>query len=131
MISIAKNAFYQISLDKKKNRIYMKMCGTWDSNEQVPQYLHHVKAAIRELDSGFSVVTDIRELDDYSIDLHDVQIRAQRLLMEGGIYQLAEIHNGNDPMTDLAIALAYKSKISLNIFERKADAEAWLDESLE
>lgn len=128
MVEIAKNSFYHISLNTDKNRIYMKMCGTWETKSQVPHFLKDITLALATVKPGFSVVSDIRELEECSIDAQELHVQWQKQSVEAGILQLAEIHKLNDPVSELAISLAYESKISLNIFENEADAEAWLDD---
>ncbi|MFC6999104.1 hypothetical protein [Rufibacter roseus] len=128
MVTIADTPFYQITVDETKNRIYMKMFGVWEFLDQVPDYLTHVKEALTKVSPGFSIVTDIREMEDYSFEVQELHIAAQKLIVAAGLLHLAEVHNLNDPSSEVAIAVAQESKINLNIFQTLEEAEAWLDE---
>lgn len=106
----------------------MTLTGAWESVEQVSGFLTHIQEALNEVSPGLSVISDIRELQECSLEVQDIHVQAQKLAVAAGLHQLAEIHKLNDPVSELAKAVANESNINLNIFQTPEEAEAWLDE---
>ncbi|MGV3538722.1 MAG: hypothetical protein ACO1OQ_02870 [Rufibacter sp.] len=128
MVTIAKNPYYHIQVDKAKNRIFFKIKGGWSHEAEVPQFIEHWKEAISYIRPGFFILSDIREAKEHTPQVRHLHIQAQRMLIEAGLAQIAEVHSLNEPGSDHAIDLAQESKIPLNIFDNLQDAEAWLAE---
>ncbi|MBC3541116.1 hypothetical protein ACFSC6_02965 [Rufibacter sediminis] len=128
MKKIAHNHFYYIQVDQKKNILYLALTGCWNSPEEVPFYITHIKEALAFMKPGFSILTDIRELEEYAPSVRQVQVIAQKMMVAAGIYQLAEVHQLNNAINQLAMDMAKESRIPLNIFDSLEDAEAWLEE---
>ncbi|ALJ00137.1 hypothetical protein DC20_15615 [Rufibacter tibetensis] len=88
----------------------------------------HLKEALGLVKPGFSILTDLRYLEEYSPSIRQMHIEAQKLTIEAGICQLAEVHDLKTSINQLAMAMAEESGIPLNIFDSMQDAEAWLSE---
>ncbi|RNI23011.1 hypothetical protein [Rufibacter latericius] len=127
MIQIAYTPFYQMKVDRKRNRIFIKVEGCWNTPEEVPFYFLHLEEALACLTPGFSILTDIRGLEEYSPAVRRMHIEAQKLTVAAGISQLAEVHHSNTPVNQLSMFIAEESKIPLNIFDSLEDAEDWLE----
>ncbi|WP_207431460.1 hypothetical protein [Sabulibacter ruber] len=128
MVTIANNGFYLFRVDPAKNTIYMAITGIWPGGEEIAQYLSHLKEALALVRPGFAVLADLREMEEAPMAVQQMHVQAQRLTVEAGISQLAEIHELNNPGSEQAIAMARESNIPLNIFDDPADAEAWLSD---
>ncbi|WP_190300519.1 hypothetical protein [Rufibacter hautae] len=128
MVKIAHTPFYQIKVDQEKNRIILNIKGCWNTPEEVPFYTIHLKEALALVKPGFSILTDLRKLDEYSPVVRLMHIEAQKLTVAAGIYQLAEVHDLKKPVNLLSVGMAEESKIPLNIFDSMQDAQAWLEE---
>jgi hypothetical protein len=128
MHTIAQNSFYQLAVHQEKNRMYLKVAGTWSHVQEVPLYLQHLKEALALVKPGFSIITDIRELEFYSPVVKQMHLKAQKMTVKAGIFQLAEVHYPHTTVNELSVSMAQESKIPLNIFDSMEDAEAWLDD---
>ncbi|WP_181307135.1 hypothetical protein [Rufibacter sp. XAAS-G3-1] len=128
MVVIAQTPFYLLRVDRERNRILLNLSGSWNSPEEVPFYLLHLKEALAFVKPGFSVLTDSRVLEDYAPAVRQLHIDAQKMTVEAGISQVAEVHELKNSVNQVIIAIAEESRIPLNIFDSLEDADAWLTE---
>ena len=128
MVKIAQNPYYIIKVDEGKNRILLNICGGWGGETEVSQYLEHWDLALRLVQPGFTILSDIREAKEHSPEVRWLHLEAQRKTLNAGLAHVAEVHRLNESGSDYAIDMAQESKIPLNIFDNVADAEAWLEE---
>ena len=128
MVLIAQTPFYLLRVDKGRNRILITLTGSWNTLEEVPFYLLHLKEALSLVKPGFSILSDSRELEEYSQAVRQMHIEAQKLTVAAGIFQLVEVHQLKKSINQMIIAMAEESKIPLNIFDSLEDADAWLSE---
>jgi hypothetical protein len=129
MVIIAQTPLYHLKVEREKNRIYLNLLGTWNKPEEVPFYLVHLKEALDLVRPGFSILTDSRVLEEYAPSVRQLHIDAQKMTIKAGISQVAEVHESNNSVNQVIVAIAEESKIPLNIFDSIEDADAWLSET--
>ncbi len=126
MKQIAKNNFYEIGVNKPKNRIYIKVKGFWNKRSEVSNYPTDIRRASKEVSDGFAVVADLREMKTPSREIDSIHQKAQAILVQAGLERTAEILNS--AITKLATKrYAKKSQMKKKEFNSVEDAEKWLD----
>ncbi|GGK85079.1 hypothetical protein ACD591_19880 [Rufibacter glacialis] len=128
MSIIAQNLFYQMQVERERNLIIIEAKGCWNSPEEIPFYLLHLKESLSLVQPGFSVLFDLRQLEEFSHAVRFYRVEAQKLMLSAGICQLVEVHDLSKTMSLLSMAIAEETGIPLNIFDCLQDARAWLSE---
>ena len=126
---VAKNEYYEMEVDKEKNRSYSKYIGYWESVDAVPNYLEDIKAVIRRLKPGFTTVIDLREMKIPHPEVINLMIEAQRVGEDAGFSKSARVVLA--PLEKLAtkrIVNVANVKEKSREFNSVEEAEAWLDE---
>lgn len=127
MKEIAANDFYEISIDNRKNRLYLTVKGFWKELSQVPNYLVDLKKAGENLEPGFTIVTDLRTMKLPATTVASLHVQAQKLLVDLGLDRTAEVV-GEAILLELQLKrYAEQSAMSKAEFNTKEEAEAWLD----
>ncbi len=126
MIQIAKNDYYELNVDKEKNRMYLKIIGFWTSKEVVPEYLLDIEKATKSVTRGFTIVSDLRGMNTPPKAIGALHEQAQRYLVLAGLDKTAEI------VSSAILKLATKkyattSQMAKKEFDNLSDAEKWLD----
>jgi len=126
---VAKNEYYEMEVDKEKNRSYSKYIGYWESVNAVPNYLEDIRAVIRRLKPGFTTVIDLREMKIPHPEVINLMIQAQGIGEDGGFSKSARIVLA--PLEKLAtkrIVNEANVKEKSREFNSVEEAEAWLDQ---
>ena len=126
--AIAKNEYYEMEVDKKKNRSYSKYMGYWQSVDAVPNYLEDIKATIQWLNPGFTTLIDMREFKIPHPEVMNLMLEAQALGDNAGFSKSAIVVLA--PLEKLATKRIVKEgnvKEKSREFNSVEEAEAWLD----
>lgn len=123
---IASNGFYSVSVDKLKNRLHVYLAGTWMQADQVPNWLDDVRAGLRLISPGFTVLTNSTNLR--GVLRLDLIVEAQQLILSARPGKTALIY---DPKKIVAKTLmgaaAQDSGLVSEQFSDPLQAEAYLD----
>ncbi len=126
---IASNEFYEIEIDKDRNRIYLTVQGYWKSLMEVRSYLRDIRTAVAGLSAGFTIVTDLTQARTPSEETSELHIKAQAYLINAGLARTAEIHP-ESTVTRMALnRYAQTSGMSKGVFSTLEEAEAWLEKN--
>ena len=127
--TIAVNEYYEISIDRDKNRAYMVFRGFWKNLDMVPDIEKDLTAYPKILKPQFTTLLDLREFKTPGPDVMEKFIKIQQENAKHEYYKAARIVT--QPLEKLAADRVGKEA---NIQEKTAffnsmeEAEAWLDE---
>jgi len=124
---IASTPLYSLQIDKGKNRMYVTYKGAWLKPGRVPDYVKHVGDAVSQLTSGFTVLSDWREME--SVFVTDVLEEGQKQAIAAGISKVARVYSKPTFKEIQAESISQRTGINSKVFYDIAEAEAWLDES--
>jgi len=124
---IRENKQYKIAVSVDKNRAYLTIFGFWRNPEAVPDYIADWSKAIGRLKSGFTLLTDAREMKTHPQEVRKLHEQAQALLLKGGVKKVAELVK--DDVAEMQLdAVAKTTQFPKKNFRDAAMAELWLDE---
>jgi len=126
---IAKNEYYEIEVNREKNRSYSKYKGYWKSIDVVPNYLNDCRELARRLKPGYETLVDLREFKIPPPEVMEVLLEAQKIDDEAGFSKSARIVER--PLEQLAskrISNEANVKEKSREFNSVEEAEAWLDQ---
>lgn len=131
MQTITKNSFYQISVNKNKNRFYVKIIGLWDTPGIIPQYIEHIRIAVGELASHFTAVLDLSDMKSHPKYVEEQAHQAASLIaIKKGLSLSVQILP-QDPEAKLQIErIAQNLGKQILSFEDIETAERFLDMSM-
>jgi len=78
---IAKNEYYEIEVDREKNRSYSKYKGYWKSVDAVSEYLNDIQRMIGKLKPNFTTLLDIRDETGFKVpppEVINLMVEAQK-----------------------------------------------------
>jgi hypothetical protein len=128
MAQIASTPFYSINADTGKNRIYYTITGTWKSPSDVPNYLEDIKKAVRQVKSGFTILTDLTHAKTAMPEIKKLHEQAQSILISAGLSKVAEVFPEKDYILKMQVdKIAQATKMVKKEFINKKEAEEWLD----
>jgi len=123
---IASNGYYSVSVDATLNRLHLYLAGTWVRADQVPNWLHDVKAGLHLLSPGFTLLTNCTRL--HGVLRLDFIVQAQRLIVEAGLGKAANIYNPRKIVAKTFVeAAAEDAGLTVKQFVDPLEAEAYLD----
>ena len=126
---IANNEYYEMEVDRDKNRSYSIYRGYWESVDAVPHYLDDLRGVIKRLKPGFTTIIDLREMKIPHPDVMKLLIEAQEIGEKSGFSRSARIVL--TPLEKLAtkrIVSEASEKEKSREFNTVEEAEKWLDE---
>jgi len=126
-ITIAKNDFYTISIDKQKNRGYLILKGKWETSSGLENYISYIKAGVSELKSNFTLLVDLTQYTGTSSELYSIHIDALKLAVNSGLKRVAEVFGHNPLLKVLFECYAKESGANTMEFTDAQQAERWLD----
>ncbi len=128
MQNIVQDQYFEIAIDTTINRLYLKLIGFWPSAEAVAHYVPALEKALSNVRSGYTLLTDLREMKTHPAELKQIHIEAQDLLIKKGLLQTAEIVSSSfvEFQTD---AISKNTNMPLKQFQNEEDAVAFLNES--
>lgn len=125
---IAKTDFYEISVDKAKNRWYFKIKGTWERTAQVSNYLADANKGLSQLARGFTVLADLTQMGPPSAEVASLHEGVQKRIVALGGTKTAEVVAPEALVKAALDKIAQQSQMGRRQFGSRAEAEAWLDE---
>ncbi len=127
MHQIAQTPFYILSVDPIKNRVYSSKIGFWQDVFDSPHFLEHIRQVLKQVFKGFTILSDLTQLQIMSHDWVEIVIEAHKLFVEAGCAGKAEIAPETAVARLQCKRIAEGSGIQKQEFANKAEAEAWLD----
>jgi hypothetical protein len=127
MHEIAKTPFYTLSVDPIKNRLYSCKFGFWHDMSHRADFIQNIEKAITRLFKGFTILSDLSQLQVMSHEWTELVIETQKKLIEAGCSWEAEISPQTEIAKIQASRIATCSGIRKRGFTRKDEAEIWLD----
>ena len=128
MINIAKNEFYELSVDKSKNQITWTIKGYWKDISVVPNFNSDWKKATDQVSRGFTILGDLTTMKPFPPDVAKLNEQKQKELMELGCKKVAQVNQ--NPIAVMQINRVTKESgmdSILQAFENENDAIKWLD----
>jgi len=126
---IAVNEYYEIYIDRDKNRAYMVFRGFWKNLEMMPDIEKDLTAYPKILKPQFTTLLDLREFKTPGPDVMEKFIKIQQENAKYEYYKAARIVT--QPLEKLAADRVGKEadmKEKTAFFNSLEEAEAWLDE---
>ena len=125
--TIARNDYYTIDIDEKKNRLYLTIVGYWKSRDVVSNYIGDLVNASGKLSPNFTVLTDVTQMKTPHQSVVSLHLEAQKVLLEAGLKKTAELV-GADAIVKMSLGrFSNESGMPKGTFDNKQEAEAWLD----
>lgn len=129
LTSIAKNQYYDIACNPDKNRMYLRIKGYWKKEEDVSNYVEHIRQGGEQLKPGFNLMVDLREMKTPPIAMNVIHEKAQLTLMNLGLDRTAEIIPKSDiVLKNVTESISERSKMKKRQFTDPKEAELWLAE---
>ena len=129
---IAHNKYYEIEVDREKNRSYSTYKGFWESVDAVSEYLNDIEKLTKSLKPGFTTLLDIRDETGFKVPPQDViklLIEAQKKFESAGFSKSARVVTRPlEKLTSKRVGTEADVKEKVREFNSMAEAEAWLDE---
>lgn len=123
---IASNGYYSVSVDTELNRLHLYFAGTWVRADQVPNWLDDVKAGLRLVSPGFTLLTNCTKL--HGVLRLDFIVEAERLILEAGLERAAQLYNPKRIVAKtLMEAAAEDAGLQVKQFVDPLEAEAYLE----
>jgi hypothetical protein len=128
---ITSNPFYEVKVNKTKNRFYVKVIGFWDSPGIIPGYIEHVREAVSELKVKFTAILDLSDMVSHPQYVEEQAHQAASLIaIKKGLYASVQILP-KDPQARVQIErIATKLHKKLVSFEDFKSADTFLDDYL-
>jgi len=126
-MEIAKTDKYSIEVNKQKNRIYFILRGFWESLADVPDYFSDWQRATKEVTSGFTILTDAREMITPMPEVSELHKRTQAMLVASGLRKTAEVVPSKSIEQSALRRYAKVSGMAKESFDDVTEAEKWLD----
>jgi len=127
MKPIARNPYYEISVDAQKNRVYLKVMGFWRNATVVPEYVAHWEEALRQVKRNFTICADIRKMQPYCHEVQNLHEKVQAMIVKSGLLQTAEVLPRNMVMEVQCDRICRNSMMPRKKFSTAEEAEKWLD----
>jgi len=129
MEEIAKNNFYELSVNNSKNRVHFKIKGTWTSVADVPNFMDDWRKTVSNLKQGFTIEGDLTEMQPFPSDCEKLNTEAQVYVMQNGCRRVAQIASNSLIVMQINNLSDDSGMMSiLKAFDNFPDAEKWLDE---
>jgi len=126
--TISNNKYYSISIDKEKQRLYVKLQGAWHHPKSFPNYVLDVEKSVRNFEGNFTFLADFSSLKPYSKDVWDqIQAVALKKVVSSGMKETAQIMPDNYSTSDMIEMDGKALGFQLNAFGDEEIAELFLD----
>ena len=127
MQQIAKTKYYTLAVDTLKNRLYSSKAGFWDAAIDRGQFLHDLEQALRQVSEGFTMLSDLAQLQVMSPEWVKTVIATQKRFTDAGCFGKALIFPDTMVATLQAKRILQSSGMRKKTFPSQDAAEAWLD----
>lgn len=125
---IAFRAEYQITVDGTRNRIFYKPFTEMHGATGLPHYLEDWEQALREVQPGFTILTDVTAMQKPNPSLWAQFVAAQELIVRRGVSQVAEVHLPSNATRDASEAIRQQSGLPVRRFVDLWEADGYLDQ---
>ncbi len=125
---ISNKDFYSLEINIEKNRIYFCILGHWNKNISYETYIADWEEAISYLQPNFTVISDIRSMSPHSVAVEKLHEKAQKYIVEKGLFKVAEVFPVNNITELQASRIAGKTNLPVNKFGSFEEAERYLDQ---
>lgn len=125
---IAQNAYYEMVVDKAKNRVYFTILGYWKNKTAVEALLSDWKKAVSFTQPNFTVLTDMRTMLTHPQELNELHLAAQQFVIDSGVKQVANVMP-TDKIAHLQLnSFTSNSGLPFRNFDTIDEAETWLNQ---
>ena len=128
MKDIAENEYYSITVDEKKNRIYLTILGFWRDPDVVPNYVSDITKAGQSVSKDFTILTDITQMKPPPKNVGEIHMKAQKVLVDAGLDKTAELLPAHAIAQMAVDRYSRESGMKKGSFSSREEAEKWLDE---
>jgi hypothetical protein len=123
---IANNDYYEIYVDRSKNRLYYTVKGYWETVSLVPENYNDLAKASVKLTEGFDILSDLTDMKPPPAEVAELHMKQQKMLIERGLSRTAEVMD--HAVLKIAVQrYARESKMDVQGFGSVSEAEVWLD----
>ena len=119
---------YQLSVDRTKNRLFYQNFESMQFAPQLPHYVADWQAALAEVESGFSILSDMRVVNQANLKLQTSFRRVEQLIVAHGVRIVAEVHVPGAPTRRRADEVTTNQAMSVRHFMTIWEAMQFLDE---
>lgn len=126
---IAANPFYEIQVDVEQNLIYLSIYGFWGARANVPEYMNDCQKAASCVQPGFRILVDLTRLKTVSSEASILHTEAQKLFMQAGMSQAAEVYRPQDPVVRHQVNCIKQTTgiiKQVKTFTNRTTAQTWL-----
>lgn len=116
---------YQITAEITRNRIFYKHFAEIAQAQELPDYIDDWRKALETMRPGFTILSDMTDLQVVSAHLSSLIEQAQQLLEGRGLRMIASVHA---PETDLSADDPTAGKWPQRRFTDLWEADKFLDE---
>lgn len=128
MQTITKNSFYEISVNKNKNRFYVKIIGFWDTPGIIPKYIEHIRVAVGELANHFTAILDLSDMKSHPQYVEEQAHQAASLIaIKKGLSTSVQILPKDQGAKLQIERIAHNLERKILSFENLKAAEKFLD----
>ena len=127
MVLVAKDDYYIIYVNNRKNRMYTVLIDFWQNTSDIPNYINDVASALEKLSPGFTLLMDLTRFNGASYEMSNNYVEAQKLAVEAGCKRIAEVIPSNPLIKMLSKDYSKKTGASVMTFNDIKHAERWLD----
>ena len=126
MKELANTHAFTVAVDLEKNRIHLKLVGTWKQSD-ADAYAQGVRSAYKEVKPGFTLLMDFRQAAPAMPWIQEVSLTLQKELLERGLKQTAEVFDQHVVTRDQRAKIAEKSGMVRQAFDDMEKAVQWLN----
>ena len=125
---VAQNSYYDLKIDKAKNRIYFTIHGFWKNKEAVPSLIIDWEKCVNLTKSGFTILTDMTSMITHPQDLNELHLAAQKIVIDAGVKQVANVLPSDKIANLQANSFTDNSALPFRNFANCQEAEDWLNQ---
>ncbi|NDK54841.1 hypothetical protein [Pontibacter fetidus] len=125
---IAQNSYYDLKIDKAKNRIYFTIHGFWKNKEAVSSFISDWEKCVSLSTSGFTILTDMTSMITHPQELNELHMAAQKMVIDAGVKQVANVLPSDKIANLQANSFTNNSSLPFRNFANCQEAEAWLNQ---
>lgn len=126
-ITIKENKHYKLYTNSTKNRIYFSITGKIQDENQIPHFVEDWKQAISQVETNFTILSDIRIMDIQAKKIEKLHEKVQSFLTQNGLAETAEVISMNDIADLQANQVVERSGMPNTKFRSIEEAENYLD----
>ncbi|WP_375437941.1 hypothetical protein [uncultured Hymenobacter sp.] len=127
MILVAFHLEYQITVDEDRNRVTCERFEELSLAIDLPFFLSDWQRALSYMKVNFTVLCDARCRIGPNVRLMPLYLRLHHLWLEAHVGIVAEVHPTVFNMQQISRVLREQTKLPVQLFTDRAEAEAFLD----